>query len=98
VLLLTIDSCHSRWVFDTGRHRYRRVPQGPGLAMRLRDAEWHPYASLHLVPGTDAFVVVLNATGTRMLRSWRHREGRCLQCGALQTEELSAQDIALAES
>jgi len=95
--LLSIDSCHSRWVFDTARHRYRRVPQGPGVAARLVDAPWQPYSELHVDPDSDTFVVVLNATGTRMLRSWRHRQGRCAQCGALQTEELSSRDIALAE-
>jgi hypothetical protein len=40
--------------------------------------------------------VVLNDAGTRMLRSWRHMEAVCLQCGAARTEELAVEDIARA--
>jgi len=94
---VTIDSCHSHWVFDEARHRYRRVPQGPHLSTRLGQAAWQPYAELCLDPDSDSFVVVLNAAGTRMLRSWRHRQGRCAQCGAFQTEELSAEDVAIVD-
>ena len=94
---LTVDSCHSRWLFDTEGLRYRREPQGPGLTLRLATGEWHPYHELHLDPYSDSFVVVLNAAGTRMLRSWRHREGVCDQCGATATEELSADAIAHVE-
>ncbi len=92
--MITLDSCHSRWVFDTERLRYRRVPQGPGLGRRMAVTEWSEYHELHLDPYSDSFTVVLNEAGTRMLRSWRHREGTCLQCGATATEELSVDDIA----
>jgi len=95
--LITVDSCHSRWVFDTDRRGYRRVPKGPGLTMRTVMAEWRPYHELHLDPCSDSFVVVLNQAGTRMLRSWRHRDGVCAQCGAARTEELSAHDIVNVE-
>jgi hypothetical protein len=98
VHVTTIDSCHSRWVFDLEKLRYRRVPQGPGLALRLAQAPWRPYTELHVDPDSDAFVVVLTAEGTRMLRSWRHVPGTCPQCGALTTEELSSDAIALVES
>ena len=91
---ITIDSCHSRWVFDTDRLRYRRVPQGPGLGVRMAMAEWSPYHELFVDPLSDSFTVVLNDAGTRMLRSWRHREAICSQCGATGTEELSLDDIA----
>jgi hypothetical protein len=43
---------------------------------------------------TGGSPVVLNDTGTRMLRSWRHVENVCPQCGATGTEELSLNDIA----
>jgi hypothetical protein len=92
--MVTIDSCNSRWVFDADRLRYRRVPKGPNLGMRLTMAEWRPYYELHIDPTSESFVVVLNEAGTRMLRSWRHRPGVCPQCGATATEELSADDIA----
>jgi len=92
---LTIDSCHSRWVFDTGRLRFRRVPKGPGLELLMAMTEWRPYHDLHLDPDSDSFVVILNDAGTRMLRSWRHREAVCPQCGA-RTEEVTVDHIALA--
>ena len=95
--LITVDSCHSRWVFDSERLRYRRVPKAPGLQVRMAMAEWRPYHSLHLDSDSDSFVVVLNDAGTRMLRSWRHREAVCPQCGAARTEELSLDDIAHVE-
>jgi hypothetical protein len=94
VELITVDSCHSRWVFDVERSRYRRVPQGSGLQVRMSMAEWQPYYSLHLDPNSDSFVVVLNESGTRMLRSWRHTEVVCPQCDATRTGELSLEDIA----
>jgi len=58
-------------------------------------AEWRPYHDVHLDPHSESFVVVLNDAGTRMLRSWRHTEAVCPQCGTTRTEELSLDDIAL---
>jgi hypothetical protein len=91
---LTLDSCHSRWVFDTDRRRFRRVPQGPGLVVLMAMTQWRPYHDLHLDPHSDSFVVTLNQSDTRMLRSWRHTAAVCPQCGATSTEELSVDDIA----
>jgi hypothetical protein len=91
---LTIDSCHSRWLFDTERRRFRRVPKGPGLDLLMAATEWRPYHELLIDPDSDSFVVVLNEAGTRMLRSWRHVEAVCPQCGAHRTEELSVRAIA----
>ena len=91
---LLIDSCHSRWVFNTESKRFRRVLKGPGIGLRTVTTEWRPYAELHVDEYSDAFTVVLHEDGTRMLRSWRHRTGLCAQCGAQVTEELSVVDIA----
>ena len=85
-----MDSCHSRWVFDTARHRFRRIPKAPGLDLALAITEWRPYSELEFDPYSDSFVVVLNQAGTRMLRSWRHTQGTCPQCGVSRTEELGA--------
>jgi hypothetical protein len=93
---MTLDSCHSRWVFDTARLRFRRVPKGPGLDLLMAITEWRPYHELLLDPDSETFVVILNASGTRMLRSWRHTSAVCPQCGAAHTEELSVEAIALA--
>jgi hypothetical protein len=91
---VTIESCHSRWVFDTEHLRFRRVLNGPGVGVRTVITEWRPYTELHLDEHSDSFTVVLNQDGTRMLRSWRHRDGACATCGTTGTGELSTDDIA----
>jgi hypothetical protein len=91
---VTIDSCHSRWIFDTDRLRFRRVPKGPGFELLTAMTEWRPYPELLMDPDSESFVVVLNDAGTRMLRSWRHTEVVCPQCGARRTQELSIDAIA----
>ena len=91
---VTIDSCHSRWVFDSERLRFRRAPKGPGLDLLMAMTDWRPYHELLIDPDSDSFVVVLNDAGTRMLRSWRHTDVVCPQCGAWRTEELSVDAIA----
>jgi len=94
VELVTLDSCHSVWTFDTARHRFRRLPKGPGLDVLMAMTDWRPYHDLQLDPHSDSFLVVLNEAGTRMLRSWRHTGLSCPQCGVSGTEELSVHDIA----
>jgi hypothetical protein len=92
--MIALDSCHSRWVFDTDVHRYRRVLRGPGFELRTVTTEWRPYYELHIEENSDSFVVVLNEEGTKMLRSWRHRDGECSNCG-LVTGEVPAATAAL---
>jgi hypothetical protein len=94
---VTFDSCNSRWEFDTENHRFRRFLKGLGSEEHMPVTEWRPYHELHLDPYSDSFVVMLNDTDTRMLRSWRHTGGVCPQCGARGTEELSLDDIAHVE-
>jgi hypothetical protein len=63
-------------------------------------AECNPYHELHVDPYSDSFTVVLNEAGSRMLRSSRHTEGVCSQCGAKgakRTKELPMEDIAHVE-
>jgi hypothetical protein len=90
---LTIDSCHSRWIFDTAGLRFRRAPQGPGLELLMATTDWRPYHELLIDPDSEAFVVILNEAGTRMLRSWRHTDAICPQCGARRTEELALKAV-----
>ncbi len=84
---MTVDSCHSRWEFDTERRRFRRAPKGPGLDLLMAMTDWRPYHELHLDPSSDSFFVVLNEAGTRMLRSWRHTEAVCPQCDGARTQQ-----------
>jgi hypothetical protein len=75
-----MDSCHSIWLFDTERMRFRRAPRGSNLDFSL-ESDWEPYYGLEISPESGAFAVALNESGTRFLRSWQHTEG-CEHCSA----------------
>jgi hypothetical protein len=83
-----VESCNSTWLFDTERARFRRVPRGTKLDFPATDVEWEPFHGLELLPGTGAFVVRLNESGTRLLRAYQHTDP-CDQCGDDPTGELS---------
>ena len=95
--MITLDSCHSRWEFDADGHRFRRVLRGPEMELRRITTEWRPYHALQIDERSDSFVVVLNEAGTRMLRSWRHRDGECPSCG-LGTGQVKMADASSADS
>lgn len=88
---LVLESCHSTWLFDTKERRFCRVLKGPHIASSVATG-WREYDRLVLHPDSDAFVVFLDASGTRVLRSWRHTS-RCEQCGGNVTAELSLADL-----
>jgi hypothetical protein len=90
--LLVLDSCHSTWVFDVSARRFRRVLKGLDIDPAIAATDWRSYERLELAEGSDAFVVVLNSSGTRRIRSWRHVDG-CGQCDGEQTVELSLEDL-----
>ena len=90
-----LESCNSTWLFDTERMRFRRVLKGVDVGRHPAATDWRPYSGLDLDPDSESFVVVLNAEGTRLLRSWRHTE-QCSQCGAQTTAELSLDDVRAA--
>jgi hypothetical protein len=87
-----IESCNSTWLFDADRVRFRRVPKGTSLDVPASPQEWERYYSLELDSESDAFVVTLNAAGTRLLRSYRHRDP-CAHCGSNATAELSLEAV-----
>lgn len=89
---LVLDSCHSTWLFDVANKRFRRALKGLDVDPAVAATDWRPYERLELSEGTEAFVVVLNAAGTRRIRSWRHVDG-CEQCEGEQTGELSLEDL-----
>lgn len=91
---LVLDSCHSTWLFDVVQHRFRRVLKGLDVDPALAATDWRPYERLELAEGSEAFVVVLDPSGTRRIRSWRH-VADCEQCegeGEV-TSELSLEDL-----
>jgi hypothetical protein len=87
-----LESCHSLWVFESARGRFRRVPRGTRLDMPPQENEWTPYYRLELDASSGAFSVGLNPDDTRVLRSWLHVEP-CRHCSSDQTSELSVEAL-----
>ena len=92
VSVRVLESCHSMWVFEPERKRFRRVPRGTRLDMPSPESDWTTYHRLELEPSSGAFAVSLNEEGTRVLRSWLHSEP-CRHCRADHTTELSLEAI-----
>jgi hypothetical protein len=90
---LVFESCHSTWVFDSERMRFRRILRGIEVHDHVVVTEWRPYFGLETTEDSEAFTVLLNREGTRLIRSWRHT-GDCRQCGGHATSEVSLEEIA----
>ena len=90
--LEVIESCNSTWLFDTRNKRFRRVPRGMPVDLPAA-ADWERYVKFEIDIDSGAFLVTLNESGTRLLRSFRHTDP-CDQCGAGQTTELSLDAIS----
>jgi hypothetical protein len=91
----TIESCHSTWVFDTDRMRFRRILKDTEVGGRPVATGWRDYSRLEAPPHTETFTVFLNESGSRMIRSWRHRDG-CTQCGEHVTRAMSLETLQAA--
>lgn len=78
---LVYESCHCTWVFDLQGKRFRRILRGVGAPAAPVTTGWRPFFGIEQ-RDRGGFVVRLNPSGTRLLRSWRHTEGRCWACGA----------------
>jgi hypothetical protein len=87
-----LESCHSLWIFEPGRGRFRRVPRGTRLDMPSPENEWTAYFRLEIDASSGAFSVGLNADDTRVLRSWLHVDP-CRHCSSDQTGEISIDAI-----
>jgi hypothetical protein len=66
---VTLESCHSTWVFDTDHRRFRRVLRGVEVSEGFVFTQWRNYHRLEIDPHEQYFTVWLNAQGSRMLRS-----------------------------
>jgi hypothetical protein len=91
----TIESCHSAWIFDTARMRFRRVLKGAEVGGQPVTTAWRPYFRLDAPPNSETFTVYLNLAGTRMIRSWRHAAD-CAQCGEHMTQQMSLDTLRAA--
>jgi hypothetical protein len=85
---MTIESCHSTWLFDTDRMRFRRILKGTEVGGQPVVTGWRSYDRLEDHPDSETFTVYLNAAGTRMIRSWRHAAD-CAQCNEHLTTAMS---------
>jgi len=89
------ESCHSTWIFDTGRMRFRRILKDIEVGHRPVSTAWRSYFELDADPTSETFTVVLDAAHSRQIRSWRHTSD-CVECGGHRTSELSLEDISQA--
>lgn len=89
---VVIESCHSTWVIDQERRRFRRVLKGLDLDVRLASTDWREYYSFEIDELTGRFVLRLNESGSRVIRSRRHDE-RCTDCRGEMTSELSLDEV-----
>ncbi len=93
--LITLDSCHSTWIFDTRQLRFCRILSGIAVGQRRISTEWRPYWELEIDPHGKTFTIALNETRSRLIRSSIHTKD-CVQCGGSHTTELSLEDISRA--
>lgn len=92
---IVLESCHSTWIFDPTHQRFRRILKGMEVDQRLVVTQWRPYWQVQLDPDGESFTVFLNASRTRLIRSWRHAPD-CADCrGSDDTAELSLENIRL---
>jgi hypothetical protein len=87
-----LESCHSTWIFDTDRMRFRRILKGTEVGGQPVATGWRDYARLDAPANAETFTVFLNEAGSRMIRSWRHQAG-CTQCGEHDTRAMSLQMV-----
>ena len=73
--VFALDSCHSTWIFDPRRLRFRRILKGVAFKGRPVFTQWRPYSQLQLDFEGEGFTVYLNPARTRLIRSWRAHSG-----------------------
>lgn len=83
-----IPSCHSTWVFDQLRLRYRQISLTLNAA-RETSTEWRPYDHLRIDAPNNGIFVFANASGTTM-RWFKSHLRPCLLCG---TEGIEGADV-----
>ncbi len=90
--IITLESCHSTWIFDTQQLRFCRILREITVGQRRISTEWRAYWGLDVDPRGRTFTVILNEAQTRLIRSSIHTS-TCIECGGSPTRELSLDDI-----
>jgi len=57
--LFVMESCHSTWIFDTDKLRFRRVLKGLALDAHAATTAWRPYFGLEVDPISESLGVLL---------------------------------------
>jgi hypothetical protein len=78
--LEVIRSCNDTWLIDEDRRRFRRIPRSAPVSFLAEVGHWEPYERLEIDADGDDFTLILNASGSSRLRSFRHSLP-CEQCG-----------------
>ena len=78
--LEVIKSCNDTWLLDPERGRFRRIPRSAPVSFLAEVGHWETYERLEIDAETGDFTLVLNASGSQRLRSFRHTVP-CEQCG-----------------
>jgi hypothetical protein len=89
--IITLESCHSTWIFDTRQLRFCRILRGITVGRQRISTEWRPYWELEIDPYRRTFTVVLDERRSRLMRSSLHTSG-CAECGSARTGEVSLED------
>ncbi len=90
--IITLESCHSTWIFDTRHLRFCRILRGIAVGRRHISTEWRPYWELEIDPHGRTFTVFLNEARSRLVRATMHTQ-TCAVCGSSRTSELSLEEI-----
>ncbi len=90
--IITLESCHSTWIFDTRQLRFCRIVRGIAVGRQQISTEWRSYWELEIDPHGKRFTVILNERRSRLIRSSIHTSA-CVECGGSRTSEVSLEDI-----
>jgi hypothetical protein len=90
--IITLESCHSTWIFDPRQLRFCRILKGIAVRHRQISTEWRPCWELEMDPHGKSFTLFLNESRTRLIRSSIHTQ-ECTQCAGSRTTEISLEDI-----
>ena len=93
--LITLESCHSTWIFDARHSRFCRIVSRIAVGQRRVSTEWRPYHELEVDPQGRSFTIVLNEGRSRLIRS-TIRTHDCEHCSGPHTTELSLEEIGRA--
>ena len=74
--LRILESCHSIWIFEPGRMRFRRVPRGTRLDMPSPESEWTPYYRLEVEPSSASVAAGVQKAVSQIFTPPREDESR----------------------